>query len=214
MSPCVVGYLLTGSRPRGLDENWQGRGRGEGVCFALVVRDGLLECPNCGGDHFTTLRMPQKNLFSSALARLGRTGLVLTDLPAFIVASSADRQLAPALAPRPSGALMGLERSESALKITPVNQSAMAAEGASVKDASPTQHQRWQKFHQRITANYLLFVTNELAILNVQAYSFTNPQHLTLIASNCYDKLMQMTNWIFNEAIKWSQLIFLAWAHI
>lgn len=44
-----------------------------------------MECPNCGGDHFTTLRVPQKNLFSSTLAQPGRTGLVLTDLPPFIV---------------------------------------------------------------------------------------------------------------------------------
>lgn len=51
------------------------RAEGEGREFALVVRDGLLECPNCRGDHFTTLRAPQKNLFSSALAQLGRTGL-------------------------------------------------------------------------------------------------------------------------------------------
>lgn len=85
LAPYVVGYLLTGSGPRGLDGNWQGWARGEGVCFALLVRDGLLECPNCGGDHFTTLRVPQKNLFSSTLAQPGRTGLVLTDLPPFIV---------------------------------------------------------------------------------------------------------------------------------
>lgn len=78
------------------------RAEGEGREFALLwfVRDGLLECPNCRGDHFTTLRAPQKNLFSRALARLGRTGLVLTDLPPFIVASPADRQLAPAPAPK------------------------------------------------------------------------------------------------------------------
>lgn len=37
------------------------------------------------------------------MARLGRTGLVLTDLPPFIVAGPADRQLAPAPAPGPSG---------------------------------------------------------------------------------------------------------------
>lgn len=42
------------------------------------------------------------------MARLGRTGLVLTDLPAFIVASSADRQLAPAPALRPSGRADGI----------------------------------------------------------------------------------------------------------
>lgn len=61
---------------------WKGtRRREEGVCFA--VRDGLLECPN----HFSTLRVPQKNLFSSTLAQPGRTGLVLTDLPPFIVTS-------------------------------------------------------------------------------------------------------------------------------
>lgn len=44
-----------------------------------------MECPNCGGDHFTTLRVPQKNLFNSTLAQPGRTGLVLTGLPPFIV---------------------------------------------------------------------------------------------------------------------------------
>lgn len=66
-------------------ETDKARGKGEGACFALVVRDGLLECPNCGGDHFTTLRVPQKNLFNSTLAQPGRTGLVLTGLPPFIV---------------------------------------------------------------------------------------------------------------------------------
>lgn len=108
------------------------RAEGEGRGAALVVRDGLLECPNCGGDHFTTLRLPQKKLFSSALARLGRAGLVLTDLPAFIVASSADRQLAPAPAPRPSGRADGIGKIRIGFED---NQSATAAEGASVKDA-------------------------------------------------------------------------------
>lgn len=61
------------------------KAEGEGREPALLVRDGLLECPNCGGDHFTTLRVPQKNLFSSTLAQPGRTGLVLTGLPPFIV---------------------------------------------------------------------------------------------------------------------------------
>lgn len=66
-------------------ESDKAEGEGREFAFALVVRDGLLECPNCGGDHFTTLRVPQKNLFNSTLAQPGRTGLVLTDLPPFIV---------------------------------------------------------------------------------------------------------------------------------
>lgn len=61
------------------------KAEGEGREPALLVRDGLLECPNCGGDHFTTLRVPQKNLFNGTLAQPGRRGLVLTGLPPFIV---------------------------------------------------------------------------------------------------------------------------------
>lgn len=111
--PWAVGYLLSGSRPRGFNENWQGRGRGEGVCFALVVRDGLLECPNCRGDHFTTLRAPQKNLFSSALARLGRTGLFWLICHLLLsLALPAGSLLLPRLR-GPRGAPRRLERSES-----------------------------------------------------------------------------------------------------
>lgn len=61
------------------------RERGGSFACAVLVRDGLLECPNCAGDHFTTLRAPQKNLLNGTLAQPARTGLVLTDLPPFIV---------------------------------------------------------------------------------------------------------------------------------
>lgn len=78
------------------------RERGASFACALLVRDGLLECPNCARDHFTTLRAPQKSLFNGTLAQPARTGLVLTDLPPFIV-TDADQQLAPASVPQPSG---------------------------------------------------------------------------------------------------------------
>lgn len=92
-------YLLTAPRPMTFDKKWQGRETGEGAHFALPVRDGLLECPNCGGDHFTTLRLSQKNLFNSTLAQPGRTELVLTASPPFICHRSANQQLPPTSAP-------------------------------------------------------------------------------------------------------------------
>lgn len=84
-SPMLVDIDSQDPGQEGKMETDKAGGRGEGVCFSLPVRDGLLECPNCGGDHFTTLRVPQKNLFNSTLAQPGRTGLVLTGLPPFIV---------------------------------------------------------------------------------------------------------------------------------
>lgn len=97
------------------------RERGGSFACALVVRDGLLECPNCAGDHFTTLGAPQKNLFNGTLAQPARTGLVLTDLPPFIVTAPPTNSL---LLPRrrsPRGRVeeMGHIR-KWALKITPV----------------------------------------------------------------------------------------------
>jgi hypothetical protein len=49
-----------------------------GVCFCLFAGDGLLECPNCEGDLFTTLRAPEKSLFTATWAQAGITGTVLT----------------------------------------------------------------------------------------------------------------------------------------
>lgn len=60
------------------------RGRGEAVrprgavCFGLFGGDGLLECPYCAADHFTTLRAHEKKLFTGTWALAGITGSVLT----------------------------------------------------------------------------------------------------------------------------------------
>lgn len=101
------------------------RERGGSFACAPVVRDGLLECPNCAGDHFTTLGAPQKNLFNGTLAQPARTGLVLTDLPPFIVtAPPTNSLLLPRrCSPRGRADEMGSIR-KWALKITAVKNEA------------------------------------------------------------------------------------------
>ena len=53
-------------------------GPGGAVCFGLFAGDGLLECSYCAEDHFTTLRVHEKKLFTSTWAQAGITGSVLT----------------------------------------------------------------------------------------------------------------------------------------
>lgn len=63
---CVQGAGGEAARPRGA------------VCFGLFAGDGLLECPYCAADHFTTLRVHEKKLFTGTWALAGITGSVLT----------------------------------------------------------------------------------------------------------------------------------------
>lgn len=66
MLGCVQGAGGEAARPRGA------------VCFGLFAGDGLLECPYCAADHFTTLRAYEKKLFTGTWALAGITGSVLT----------------------------------------------------------------------------------------------------------------------------------------
>lgn len=66
MLGCVQGAGGEAARPRGA------------VCFGLFAGDGLLECPYCAADHFTTLRVHEKKLFTGTWALAGITGSVLT----------------------------------------------------------------------------------------------------------------------------------------
>lgn len=84
-----------------------------------------------------------------------KNGLVLTDLPPFIVASSAGRQLAPAPAPRPTGRAdeigkirIGFEDNTGQIK--------RDGSGRRVWKTSRRHHQgKQKKSHRRITSNYV-----------------------------------------------------------